>query len=72
MLFEDITEEQSTKITSIFTKHMYMMQQEVYRDTDLDLSRIQVIKGMIKLFCQNNVRDRKEVMGYTIYQLCGH
>ena len=50
MLFDYITEDQDKAITNVFLKHMYIMQKEIYRDTDLEMSRTHVLQGMIKLF----------------------
>ena len=27
---------------------------------------------MLKLFCNNNIKERKDVLGYAIYELGGH
>ena len=33
------------------------------------MTSIQLVKGMIKLFCQNNIKDKKDTLGYAMYEL---
>ena len=35
------------------------------------MTSFDIIKGMLKLYCTDNIKDRKDMLGYAIYELGG-
>ena len=48
-----------------------MFQKEAYKNIGIDLTDINVLKGMIKYFSSYDINTKKDILGYTMYELSG-
>ena len=72
MLFNNITAEQNQELINLYDKHIQMFQKEVFANINLNLSKNQVLKGMITYFSSSDVKDRNEILYHTIGNLACH
>ena len=49
-----------------------MLQKDVYKTMGIDLTGVQVLKGMISFFVNVDINSRKEILSHSIYELCGN